>query len=110
MVRRLAIFLHGLDRPKKRTLAWAREVVATIPLADLPNHAETFADCAIRSKNNKEAREMHWLKFRCAIERLDELLRPETTGDRSVVTTTASTVSPNWYALKRTTPERDAQA
>lgn len=59
---------------KPLTEAWAREVVATIPASELVNHAETFADCALRT-NNPERRAMHWAKFRAAIARLEREAR-----------------------------------
>lgn len=55
---------------KPKTAEWAREIAATIPQQDLVNHAETFADCAIRDRN-PQRRAMHLAKFRATMRRLE---------------------------------------
>ena len=60
--------------PRPASVPWAREVVATIPRADLGNHVATFAHALYRSKD-PERRSKQFAKLIAIAERVDELER-----------------------------------
>lgn len=71
MTRLWSLFGRPLPNLPPGSVAWARRIVDTIPASELVNHAETFAEQALRT-TNPERRAQHWAKFRAAMARLDE--------------------------------------